>query len=81
MEKLNKLILDLESDCKEIREMIHQRILDCTPDSYMEENLYDPFSLDVWFADSESTLFHTYDVARLEAFEEILRELKKIINE
>jgi hypothetical protein len=44
------------------------------PEDYQE----DPFTLDVTFEDSELNQMHSYDLGRMEAFQEIVRELKKI---
>jgi hypothetical protein len=81
--KVLELISTLESDNKEVLEMIRLRIEN---DSTLEESLKadyleDPLSLDISFFDSEVDTYHAYDVGRYEAFNEIIRELKRITHD
>jgi hypothetical protein len=73
--ELKDLIKDLLVECKEIEEMIRLRVESSDlPDDYQE----DPFTLDVNFEDSELNQMHSYDLGRMEAFQEIVGVLKKI---
>jgi hypothetical protein len=73
--ELKDLIKDLLVECKEIEEMIRLRVESSDlPDDYRE----DPFTLDVNFEDSELNQMHSYDLGRMEAFQEIVGVLKKI---
>jgi len=73
--ELKDLIKDLLVECKEIEEMIRLRVESSDlPDDYQE----DPFTLDVNFEDSELNQMHSYDLGRMEAFQEIVAVLKKI---
>ena len=80
--KYQELIKSLEKDCKEIEYMIRLRI-ETSPleEGAIESYLEDPFTLDITFSDAQVDAFHAYDLGRLEAFQEIIRELKKIANE
>jgi hypothetical protein len=83
MEKLNNLILDLESDCKEVREMIIDRIQSThfSDEGLRQAFMEDPYTLELSLEDADLDQMHSYDLGRLEAFEEIANALKKIINE
>jgi hypothetical protein len=73
--ELKDLIKDLLVEIVEIEEMIRLRVESSDlPEDYQE----DPFTLDVTFEDSELNQMHSYDLGRMEAFQEIVRELKKI---
>lgn len=78
---IKDLIDSLESDCKEIDEMILLRIEENSPEDSLEDNLEDPRELMIILNDSESEFHHAYDLGRVEAFEEILATLKKLLNE
>lgn len=75
------LIESLELDCKEIDEMILLRIEQNSSKENLEENLEDPRNLTLLLEDSEHEVYHAYDLGRVEAFEEIIITLKKILNE
>jgi len=81
MEKIKNLITDLESESVEIRDMIINRIKSISDEELRDAMLDDPFSIDLLPEDVEDSALHGYDLGRLEAFEEIVKELKKIINE
>ena len=70
----------LESDCKEIREMIIDRIKNShfSDDTLKDALLEDPFTMELSLEDTELDQMHCYDLGRLEAFEEIIQELKRI---
>lgn len=73
--ELKDLIKDLLVEIVEIEEMIRLRVESSDlPEDYQE----DPFTLDVTFEDSELNQMHSYDLGRMEAFQEIVRVLKKI---
>jgi hypothetical protein len=73
--ELNNLIKDLRQEIEEIEEMIRLRVESKgLPEDYQE----DPFTLDVTFEDNELNQMHSYDLGRMEAFQEIVNELKKI---
>lgn len=74
------LIETLEYDCKEIREMIIERIESAhfSDDDLKDALLKDPFTIELSLECTELDQMHSYDLGRLEAFEEILRELKRI---
>lgn len=78
MEKIKKLITDLESESQELRDGIIERIKSISDESLKFSMLEDPFSLDLVPEDNEDLSYHAYDLGRLEAFEEIIRELKNI---
>ncbi len=71
------LISSLESDCKEIEEMIINRIKESNFE-FVSDWLEDPYTLEFSFNDFESDSLHAYDIGRLEAFREIIRELNRI---
>ncbi len=81
-EKYSELIRSLESDCKEIEDVIRLRI-ETSPleEGVIEDYLADPFTLEITFSDAQVDAFHAYDLGRLEGFQEIIRELKRITNE
>jgi hypothetical protein len=73
--ELKDLIKDLLVEIVEIEEMIRLRVESSDlPEDYQE----DPFTLDVNFEDSELNQMHSYDLGRMEAFQEIVGVLKKI---
>lgn len=74
------LIDSLESDCTEIRETIIDRIKNSHfSDGTLKDALMeDPFTIELSLEDTDLDQMHSYDLGRLEAFEEILRELKRI---
>ena len=78
---IKDLIDSLESDCKEIDEMILLRIEERSPEDSLDDNLEDPRELMIILNDSESEFQHAYDLGRVEAFEEIVATLKKLLNE
>lgn len=78
---IKDLIDSLGSDCEEINEMILLRIEEQSQEDSLEQNLEDPRDLYAIFKDSEFTLQHAYDLGRVEAFEEIVTTLKKLLNE
>jgi hypothetical protein len=77
------LIDSLEKDCKEIEEMIKMRIetVHLSDDALRDALMEDPFTLELSLEDTEMDQMHSYDLGRLEAFQEIVRELKRIANE
>lgn len=74
------LIESLESECTEIREMIIKRIGSAhfSDDALKDALIEDPFTIELSLEDTDLDQAHSYDLGRLEAFEEILRELKRI---
>jgi|688.fasta_scaffold339238_3 hypothetical protein len=80
---IKNLIDTLESDCKELEEMVIDRIKSSyfSDEGLREALIEDPFTLELSFEDIEGSQLHSYDVGRKEAFEEIIRSLKEIINE
>ena len=78
---IKDLIDSLELDCKEIDEMILLRIEENSASVNLEINLEDPRDLMPILEDSESEIYHAYDLGRIEAFEEIVSTLKKLLNE
>jgi hypothetical protein len=74
------LIESLESDCTEIRETIIDRIKSAhySDDTLKDALMEDPFTIELSLEDTDLDQMHSYDLGRLEAFEEILRELKRI---
>ena len=80
---IKNLIDTLEGDCKELGEMVIDRIKSAQfSDPGLKEALIeDPFTLELSLEDTELDQLHSYDVGRKEAFEEIIRSLKEIINE
>jgi len=73
--ELKDLIKDLLLEITEIEEMIRLRVESSDlPEDYQE----DPFTLDVSFDDTELNQMHSYDLGRMEAFQEIVGVLKKI---
>ena len=80
---IKNLIDTLESDCKELEEMVIDRIKSSyfSDEGLREAIIEDPFTLELSFEDIEGSQLHSYDVGRKEAFEEIIRSLKEIINE
>ena len=81
---ITDLINSLTQESKEIEEMILERIktINHLSDEGLREALIeDPFTLELSLEDTESDQMHAYDLGRLEAFEEITRALKQIINE
>ena len=80
---IKNLIDTLESDCKELEEMVIDRIKSAyfSDEGLREALIEDPFTLELSFEDIEGSQLHSYDVGRKEAFEEIIRSLKEIINE
>ncbi len=81
MEKIKFLIRDLQTESTELKEVIISRIKSIEDDTLRGAMLEDPFSLDLLPEDIEDSSYHSYDLGRLEAFDEIINELKKIINE
>lgn len=81
MKSLKLLIKELQEECNEIEEMIELRVETKSTEDARSHNLTDPFSLEVYFEDADLNSFHGYDIGRLEAFREIIRELNKITNE
>ena len=82
MKKSIKSLIDsLELDCKEIDEMILLRIEENSSSDNLENNLEDPRDLTPIFEGEESDVYHAYDLGRIEAFEEIVITLKKLLNE
>jgi hypothetical protein len=77
------LIKTLEFDCKELENMIRLRIetIHLSDENLRKDLLEDPFTLEFSLEDTELDQMHAYDLGRLEAFQEIVRELKKNINE
>lgn len=77
------LIQTLEFDCKELEDMIKLRIetIHLSDEDLRKDLLDDPFTLEFSLEDTELDQMHAYDLGRLEAFQEIIRELKKKINE
>jgi hypothetical protein len=78
---IKDLIKSLEEDCKEIDEMILLRIEENSSSDNLEDNLEDPRDLNITFEESENGINHAYDLGRVEAFEEIVITLKKLLNE
>ena len=80
---IKNLIDTLESDCKELEEMVIDRIKSSyfSDEGLREALIEDPFTLEVALEDIELDQMRCYDLGRLEAFEEIIRSLKEIINE
>ncbi len=78
---IKDLIKSLEEDCKEIDEMILLRIEENSSSDNLENNLEDPRELTPIFEGSDSDVYHAYDLGRVEAFEEIVATLKKLLNE
>lgn len=78
-----QLIHSLEQDCVEIKEMIKLRIetVNLSDEALKEALTEDPFSLELSLEDTEMDQMHAYDLGRLEAFQEIIRELKRITND
>lgn len=77
--KTLELINSLEIECKEITDMILLRIKTSPLDEgTIEDYLEDPFTLEITFSDAQVDALHAYDLGRLEAFQEIIRELRKI---
>ena len=78
--KYVELINSLENDCREIEDMMRLRIetIHLSDEGLREALLEDPFTLDLSLEDTELDQMHSYDLGRLEAFQEIIRELKKI---
>jgi hypothetical protein len=78
--KYVELIDSLENDCREIEDMMRLRIetIHLSDEGLREALLEDPFTLDLSLEDTELDQMHSYDLGRLEAFQEIIRELKKI---
>ena len=81
--KTLELIQSLENDCREIKEMMQLRIetIHLSDEALREALLEDPFTLELSLEDTELDQMHVYDLGRLEAFQEILRELKRIAHE
>jgi hypothetical protein len=81
--KTLELIQSLENDCREIKEMMQLRIetIHLSDEALREALLEDPFTLELSLEDTELDQMHAYDLGRLEAFQEILRELKRIAHE
>lgn len=75
------LIESLELDCKEIDEMILLRIEEFSSKDLLDRNLEDPRDLLIELNDKEEEIQHAYDIGRVEAFEEIIITLKKLLNE
>lgn len=73
--ELKDLIKDLLVEIVEIEEMIRLRV---ESSDLPEDCQEDPFTLDVSFEDTELTQMHSYDLGRMEAFQEIVFALKKI---
>jgi hypothetical protein len=82
-ESIIDLVNSLTQDCKEIEETIVERIKSThfSDDGLREALIEDPFTLELSLEDTELYQLHSYDLGRLEAFEEISRTLKEIINE
>jgi hypothetical protein len=78
---IKDLIESLELDCIEIDEMILLRIEEFSSKDLLERNLEDPRDLFIELKDKEEETQHAYDIGRVEAFEEIIVTLKKILNE
>jgi hypothetical protein len=78
--KYTELITSLENDCREIEDMMRMRIetIHLSDEGLREALLEDPFTLDLSLEDTELDQMHSYDLGRLEAFQEIIRELKRI---
>lgn len=78
--KYIELITSLENDCREIEDMMRMRIetIHLSDEGLREALLEDPFTLDLSLEDTELDQMHSYDLGRLEAFQEIIRELKRI---
>ena len=81
MKSVKNLIKELEEECNEIEQMIELRVETKSTEYAMTHNMSDPFSLEVYFDDADLNSFHGYDIGRLEAFREIIRELNTITNE
>lgn len=81
MKSVKNLIKELEEECNEIEQMIELRVETKSTEDAMTHNMSDPFSLEVYFDDADLNSFHGYDIGRLEAFREIIRELNTITNE
>ena len=81
MKSVKNLIKELEEECNEIEQMIELRVETKSTEDAMTHNMSDPFSLEVYFDDADLNSFHGYDIGRLEAFREIIRELNIITNE
>jgi hypothetical protein len=81
--KYIELINTLENDCKEMEEMIKLRIetINFSDEALRDALIEDPFTLELSLEDTEMDQMHAYDLGRLEAFQEIIRELKQLINE
>lgn len=80
---INHFITSLESDCKELDETIIERIKTChlSDEELRLALIEDPYTLELSLEDTELDIMHSYDIGRKEAFEEIIRSLKQIINE
>jgi hypothetical protein len=78
-----ELIQSLENDCREIKEMMKLRIetIHFSDEGLREALLEDPFTLELSLEDTELNQMHAYDLGRLEAFQEIIRELNRITND
>jgi len=81
--KILELINSLEQDCGEIKEMMKLRIesIHLSDEGLREALLEDPYTLELSLEDTELDQMHSYDLGRLEAFQELVRELKRIAHE
>lgn len=80
---IKNLIDTLKGDTKELEEMILGRIktIHLSDERLRQELIEDPYTLELSLEDTELDIMHSYDIGRLEAFEEIINVLNEIINE
>ena len=80
---IKNLIDTLKGDTKELEEMILERIktIHLSDEGLRKALIEDPYTLELSLEDTELDIMHSYDIGRLEAFEEIINVLNEIINE
>lgn len=80
---IKNLIDTLKGDTKELEEMILERIktIHLSDEGLRQALIEDPYTLELSLEDTELDMMHSYDIGRLEAFEEITNVLNEIINE
>ena len=80
---IKNLIDTLKGDTKELEEMILERIktIHLSNEGLRKALIEDPYTLELSLEDTELDIMHSYDIGRLEAFEEIINVLNEIINE
>ena len=80
---IKNLIDTLKVYTKELEEMILERIktIHLSDEGLRKALIEDPYTLELSLEDTELDIMHSYDIGRLEAFEEIINVLNEIINE